>query len=394
LTAPVVSLSTPIIQINTTGAFLASTTAFVASPTHTDNAAPNSAISPTTKTLDFFSTSHTIIPPPRPVLPPLKTADFFAVPRALTPPRPNVSVASDVESDVEATFEKATVVPAGSPSQEKFPRRLSQPGEKPPVSHSNTASTRPLIFPNNHQNSPSHDSRSRRIAESHRDQVYDVQSSEDSDWDNAGDTPVSRAPPVRSRTIVSTTHRVKAESATYKIRPQRRQPSPARRHTPPPSPTRRDERATKPKPLSQLLEEVKSAIGRDTTAYYAIKGVLAEFDEKKSRFSKENEPASIHFPERQGYDAPSASPLHHNGARNRHDEFSPVEPAPRRFRRDPPQAVKIPRPAPAPKYSLTQTSDEASGAEEEEQVRKVAVNPCSSSLFFLFLRSSFPRSPS
>ncbi|BGP37246.1 hypothetical protein JCM10449v2_001151 [Rhodotorula kratochvilovae] len=310
----------PSIQITT---FLPETKQFFASPT-TTNAVPNSAVSPLTSA--FFA------------------SDFTAGVRS--PPRPGgaflVELASDADVDVEVDIRRATrtTVSIDKPFTRAPPKPLSAP-EHPSSSKKNRSHSPPRREDRDHReralppSSHRHRSRSRSREPRPTRQHHHHQSLSDSDTAYS-DLDSPHVPFVHGRTVVSSAvpFLVRTESFRQQARRFARAPAPQ----PPREDRRREEREDRrreeredrrrevrdrenrpredrqredrpredrhredrrredrarderrrddgPPPLARVLEAVKQALRHDPAAYYALKGVLAEYEERTTRVS-------------------------------------------------------------------------------------------------------------
>ncbi|BGP45338.1 hypothetical protein JCM10450v2_001156 [Rhodotorula kratochvilovae] len=262
----------PSIQITT---FLPETKQFFASPT-TTNAVPNSAVSPLTSA--FFA------------------SDFTAGVRS--PPRPGgaflVELASDADVDVEVDIRRATrtTVSIDKPFTRAPLKPVSSP-EHPPSSKKNRSRSPPRHEDRDHRErappSSSHRHRSRSRSREARPirQHHHHQSLSDSDTAHS-DLDSPHVPFVHGRTVVSSAvpFHVRTESFRQQARRFVREPAPQ----PPREDRRREEREDRrrddgPPPLARVLEAVKQALRHDPAAYYALKGVLAEHEERTTRVS-------------------------------------------------------------------------------------------------------------
>ncbi|GAA5912026.1 hypothetical protein JCM6882_002010 [Rhodosporidiobolus microsporus] len=408
------------ITLDTSGAFLTETKvsgAFFASPV------PVSAVSPRTNA--FFGTDFQIHLPSPP-----------------SPPRPGGACITELPSDVESLAEKVsrTIVP--STTAKKDDRK---PKEDEKLHFRSSVTTQPLRSPRGHEDEREHDrhhsksrnlksprpsrSRSRSPAHGrnerrhrlsntrgHHGDRYGVQSSDSSSSsDSEEDDYRPRLPFVHSRTIVSA--RIpKLPSGRDSLPPPRHDPQQQQRDSrlyfevshqtrgppsPPPQPAmqRPYTRPTEEhKPLEVLLREVKLSLEKEPAAFYAVKGVLAEFEEEQRERRREAERrAPQPQPVEQRRPAPSQQQHRHQQHRFR-DEQPPVyrnpkrpsypPPAPRALRaqprkhqkeqaRRPETAIRVAPPVARPvhRYSLTQTSDEESETETEKVVQKSAARP-------------------
>ncbi|GAA6029932.1 hypothetical protein JCM8097_009175 [Rhodosporidiobolus ruineniae] len=318
--------TSPAISLNTTGAFLHETHtagSFFASP------APLTAVSPSSKTAAFFGTDFQAqVPPP-------------------SPTRPAGAYITEL-SDAEITLKKV-------PTPAKEDEEDARPHQKEVKSSSrSTVSTRPLVSPlkpdehdstkQEHRHRHAHDSRSHSRERRRRQQQQAVRDVSTSDSDD--DLPI-RLPFVHSRTIVSAVVR------PLRREPTQPQPQSHRSYRPAPPPPSPPSPPTPPRPsrLELLLRDVKTALDVEPAAYYALKGVLAEFEEKNAQAREQQHrgppPPSRRDPPRFGrFDPP------------RREEKE------RRERRD--------RPVPVPRYSLTQTTDEDSDSLTEVELIRPA----------------------
>ncbi|GAA5974170.1 hypothetical protein JCM11641_003478 [Rhodosporidiobolus odoratus] len=358
------------IKINTSGAFLRETKSaghFFASPVTATEFVPNSAIEPSSKTQAFFDS---------PFAAAAKTRAFFDTAFGPSPPRPGEAFITEL-SDVEITVKKST--PAEPPA-DRPGRRGS--GEVTKSSQS-TDGTRPLISPpeqelrrgsRRHRESKS---RSRSPVHSRRKQPQpDVHSDSESDdaprpsFHFSSRTIVSSAvsklrrdvpPPPRNHHHEKQSHHHHHPHAHSRHREQRAEPRA------PPVQQQREERPSRkscedePKSLASIIGALKGVLEREPTAFYAVKGLLADYEEKNARFfggarggvpreapARREEPLDRRplQPETQGY---------------RH----PARPSKDQFTREHPQLSSRDRPVPSSRYSLTQTSDEGSDTEIE-----------------------------
>ncbi|GAA5996967.1 uncharacterized protein JCM10292_006118 [Rhodotorula paludigena] len=274
------SRSAPTIQIQT---FLPETKQFFASPT-TTNIAPNSAVSP--RTHAFF------------------TSDFAPAPSApRSPPRPGGAFITELSSDAEVVQVSVQIQEAVSsdfrtplPTKAERPASPYDPHLPSPkftrLSRSPARPSRSPARPSSSSHGVRDDDRRRRLP-----QDYGCTSDSDSDTEPA------RLPFVHSRTVVSSAvpRLVRAESLRqqHNYRRTDRRPSPQPPHArEQPAPRRRaaDEerphvrRPAQPQhrrneisPLGRLVRDLKLALADEPAAYYVLKGVLVEHEERVRR---------------------------------------------------------------------------------------------------------------
>ncbi|GAA5857598.1 hypothetical protein JCM8547_004289 [Rhodosporidiobolus lusitaniae] len=402
---PAAALSAPSIQIVTSGAVLTDTKHFYASPVTATEFVPNSAISPGTpnssKTNAFFGSFG------------------FAGP-VVSPPRPGGATITELPSDAELTptttvVQSITVVGTRT-VKDADEDEEDQEGQEEEKEKPSSGSTRPLIsppgalHPQHCRRNKSSRSRSRSQGRRQYRAPVEVQTSSDSDSDDDdAPRPPRRGTLIHSRTIVSTAaaHPPQRQRPTLFRQRQGFQQAPARpvragrvflsdrydgffpakklrrpdrRHdrdnvwedvppprasSPPPPPRRQHN------PLESLLRDIRLTLEEEPAAYYAVKGVLAEYEERNEERFGRKRAGEEHHP---GYGARGEDKHHHH----RHDHHGEEHKKPHfrhRFQTfpEPHQAPqehhraehrhgrrKDRRPAPPrPRYSLTQTSDES-----------------------------------
>ncbi|PRQ74912.1 Proteophosphoglycan ppg4 [Rhodotorula toruloides] len=271
--------------------FLPETKTFFTSPT-TTNAIPNSAVSPLTQT--FFSTDFSV----------------------RSPPRPGGAFITELPSDAEVTVSQAVKITVGEP-------KPSRPGSRDPSRSRNASpAMRPLSQNRKRIPSPSPVRPPRPHSSSHT-RVYRPLSDSDDDTSDARPT---HLPFVRGRTVVSAPPLRTAPPGSFKIHRQPPQYShvprdplfqyeeprrPASREEPRRRPPRQEERFAPSR--STLLNDLKKALKTDPATYYAVKGLLAEHDERKRESRKEKE--SYRVPEEK-----RSSAHRHDERRTRHEE--------------------------------------------------------------------------
>jgi len=238
------------------------------SPTATNNAAPNSAVSPKTSSF-FFDTS-----------------------RVRSPPRQGGATIVEIPSDAD-TLGAESDTPRMVVSNNTQTSDEEQEDQEKPSSHSTGTKTMPLISPDQSSDRPSekkapidstrsprppHLSRkpsphyvstfSRDHSPAPRPHLVDRSRSKEHRRRRFEDEDASSTPRhdsfFRSRTFVST-------SAPPKQRKSR----------PVPVEKKEEEEVKKPMSMSSLVEEIKAALASDSTSYYTLKGILAEYEEKK-----------------------------------------------------------------------------------------------------------------
>lgn len=243
------------------------------SPTTTNNAAPNSAISPKTSSF-FFDTS-----------------------RIRSPPRQGGATIVELPSDADtlgAESEGPRKLHSMDPNDTQTSDEDEQDDQEKPSSHSTGNKTIPLISPVHSSDQPNESkrpvvtaSRSPRPPHlSRKPSPYGVSTfSRDHSpaprprlehrsrsSDNRRRIEIEQVPTprpesfFRSRTFVS--------SSAPRYRKSR------------PTPVENKQKAegvevVKPKPMTSLVEEIKEVLAGDSTAYYTLKGVLAEYEERK-----------------------------------------------------------------------------------------------------------------
>ncbi|GAA5826255.1 hypothetical protein JCM11251_007226 [Rhodosporidiobolus azoricus] len=354
-------------------------------------------------------------PAPFTAVTPSRTAAFFSSDFHIqlpSPPRSGGAFITELASDVESIAEKVAhaVFPDASPAKknnedEERPtsdsrsRNLSQFSSRhEPQEHGkqrsmsrNLRSSRPSHSRSRSRNRQDDDRPYRQQNHQRHTGQYGVQSS-DSPSSESDDEELSRQPRlpiVHSRTIVSA-RIVKLPSSSRRDAPsasRREQVQQRDRDVYPRTDDSFNQEAPAPparpsgeKPLNALLGEVKAALKKEPAAFYAIKGVLAEFEEEQRerrreadrqqeqrRHRDEQSPAVYRNPKRDSHAPPTPRPTSHR-------KYKESEGAARRQEK-PHKVVAplLPR-APVHRYSLTQTSDEGSDT-EIEPVKKPAPRP-------------------
>ena len=239
------------------------------SPTTTNNAAPNSAVSP--KTSSFFFDTSRIRSPPRQggatIVELPSDADTLAA-ESDAPPIPmvvsNGTQTSDEErEDQEKPSSHSTgtkTIPLISPDQSSDrPSEMKTPidstrSPRPPHLSRKPSPHYVSTFSRDHSPAPRPNLVDRSRSKEHRRRFEDEEASSTPHHDSF----------FRSRTFVSA-------SAPPKHRKSR----------PVPVEKKEEEEVKKPLSMSSLVEEIKGALASDSTTYYTLKGILAEYEEKK-----------------------------------------------------------------------------------------------------------------
>ncbi|BGP13193.1 hypothetical protein JCM10213_000227 [Rhodosporidiobolus nylandii] len=412
------------LQINT--AFLTETQAagqFFASPTMTNNAAPNSAISPSSKTAAFFSRSFRVVS---------------------SPPRPGgafITELSDVESVKAIRKRDFSPPPPKKPKSSSKHHRDNRSKERREreqrSSQSTDPSTRPLISPPDNEPLDYVDGRrdagrpapfARRPDErfagfraralysaahcpARRDTHSDTESDSDAGYSRYPSASFRRPQAVRTTTSASRTIVSSVPPAQSHLRHQ--VPSSRAVSPPPPQPSRppeHDREPEKAKPLEVFLRELKATLEREPTAYYAVKGVLAEFGEQRSGSAGTYEREHRRTDEREHRKANErrrelqhSHSLYHDQSRHSiepkkqqlkegyvHPRPAPPPPRPVQRRREPEHEPRRVRPVPQTRYSLTQTSDEGSETEKEAEKAK-PVKPAAAPKLYQYKPPAVPQ---